>query len=67
MPQDIEQFRADPLDIPSLLKLAVQQLLISDREKVALENPFGLDAYVVVCAFSTFGHFIRFSYHPWLE
>lgn len=32
-----------------------------------LENPFGLDAYVVVCAFSTFGHLIRFSYHHWLE
>ena len=39
------------------------------REKVAqaLENPFGLDAYVVVCAFSTFGYSIRFSYHRWLE
>ena len=39
------------------------------REKItqALANPFGLDAYVAVCAFSTFGHLIRFSYHPWKE
>ena len=39
------------------------------REKVAqaLEIPFGLDAHAVVCAFSTFGHVIRFSYHRWKE
>lgn len=37
------------------------------QEKVvqALENPFGFDAYVVVCSFSTSGHRILFSYHPW--
>jgi hypothetical protein len=36
------------------------------REKVAQarENPFGWDAYVVVCAFSTGGHRIRFTGHP---
>ncbi len=35
------------------------------REKVAqaLLNPFGWDAYVVVCAFSSRGHRIRFSFH----
>ena len=39
------------------------------REKVAqaLEIPFGLDAYAVVCAFPTFGHVIQFSYHRWEE
>jgi hypothetical protein len=36
------------------------------REKVAQaqENPFGWDAYVVVCAFSPVGHRIRLSKHP---
>ncbi|MDE0085460.1 MAG: hypothetical protein OXU23_07090 [Candidatus Poribacteria bacterium] len=35
------------------------------KEKVrqALENPFRLDAYVIVCAFSKPGGLIRFSYH----
>ena len=35
------------------------------REKVtqACANPFGWDAYVVVCAFSATGHRIRFSRH----
>jgi hypothetical protein len=35
------------------------------REKVAQarDNPFGWDAYVVVCAFSTGGHRIRFTRH----
>jgi hypothetical protein len=35
------------------------------REKVAQAtgNPFGWDAYVVVCAFSPEGHRIRFSKH----
>lgn len=35
------------------------------REKTAqaLANPFGWDAYVVVCAFSSQGHRIRFSAH----
>jgi hypothetical protein len=35
------------------------------RQKVsqALANPFGWDAYVVVCAFSADGHRIRFSGH----
>jgi hypothetical protein len=37
------------------------------RQKVAqaLANPFGWDAYVVVCAFSLEGHAIRFSGHRW--
>jgi hypothetical protein len=36
------------------------------REKVAQarDNPFGWDAYVVVCAFSAEGHRIRFTGHP---
>jgi hypothetical protein len=36
------------------------------REKVAQAraNPFGWDAYVVICAFSHAGHRIRFSKHP---
>jgi hypothetical protein len=35
------------------------------REKIsqARDNPFGWDAYVVVCAFSPAGHRIRFSKH----
>jgi hypothetical protein len=39
------------------------------REKVAQarDNPFGWDAYVVVCAFSSAGHRIRFSRHPFQE
>jgi hypothetical protein len=39
------------------------------REKVAqaVANPFGWDAYVVVCAFSSKGHRIRFSAHRWEE
>ena len=39
------------------------------REKVtqARENPFGWDAYVVVCAFSAGGHRIRFTRHPFEE
>jgi hypothetical protein len=36
------------------------------REKIAQarDNPFGWDAYVVICAFSSAGHRIRFSKHP---
>lgn len=36
------------------------------REKVAQArgNPFGWEAYVVVCAFSAGGHRIRFTRHP---
>lgn len=39
------------------------------REKVtqALENPYSLDAYVVVCSFAAAGNRIRFSYHRWKE
>ena len=67
--------RADyrSLDMPSVLEISgtetASELARRHREKVAqaLDNPFGLDAYVVVCAFSSFGHFIRFSYHPWME
>ena len=35
------------------------------REKVkqALNNPFRLDAYVIVCVFSNLEGIIRFSYH----
>jgi hypothetical protein len=36
------------------------------REKLAqaLRNPFGWDAYVVVCLFAASKSRIRFSYHP---
>jgi hypothetical protein len=39
------------------------------RQKVlqAGINPFGWDAYVVVCTFAAAGHRIRFSKHPFLE
>jgi hypothetical protein len=39
------------------------------REKVdqALNNPFGWDAYVVICAFSGAGHRIRFTRHEFEE
>jgi len=39
------------------------------REKVAqaLRNPFGWDAYVIVCAFAAPEHRIRFSAHVWEE
>lgn len=67
--------RADyrSLDIPCVLEISgteiASELTRRHREKVAqaLANPFGLDAYVVVCAFSTFGHLIRLSYHGWEE
>ncbi|MCY3721425.1 MAG: hypothetical protein OXG97_04315 [Candidatus Poribacteria bacterium] len=67
--------RADyrSLDIPCVLEISgteiASELTRRHREKVAqaLANPFELDAYVVVCAFSTFGHLIQFSYHGWEE
>jgi hypothetical protein len=37
------------------------------REKVARDNPWGWDAYVVVCAFSAGGHRIRLTGHPFEE
>jgi hypothetical protein len=39
------------------------------REKVAqaLRNPFGWDAYVVVCLFSPNGHHIRISRHEFVD
>ena len=58
---------------PSVLEISgtetASELTRRHREKVAqaLDNPFRLDAYVVVCAFSSFGNLIRFSYHPWME
>jgi len=38
-----------------------------DKAAQALGNPFGWDAYVIVCAFCGEGHRARFSYHPWEE
>lgn len=38
-----------------------------DKAAQALTNPFGWDACVVVCAFSSEGHRIRFSGHRWEE
>jgi hypothetical protein len=45
------------------------QLERRHREKVAQarDNPFGWDAYVVVCAFSGGGHRIRFTRHVFKE
>ena len=67
--------RADyrSLDMQSVLEISgtetPSELARRHREKIsqALENPFGLDAYVVVCSFSSSGHHIRFSYHRWKE
>ncbi len=67
--------RADyrSLDMQCVLEISgtetVSELARRHREKItqALANPLGLDAYVIVCAFSTFGHLIRFSYHRWEE
>lgn len=63
--------RADyrSLDVPSVLEISgteiSSELTRRHREKVAqaLDNPLGLDAYVVVCGFSKEKHRIRFSYH----
>ncbi len=65
--------RADyrSLDAPSVLEISgtetLSELARRHREKIAqaLENPFGLDAYVAVCGFSDVRHRIRFSYHRW--
>ena len=38
-----------------------------DKAAQSLTNPFGWDACVVVCAFSSEGHRIRFSGHRWEE
>lgn len=48
---------------------SVAELGRRHREKVAqaLRNPFGWDAYVVVCGFATPHHRIRFSAHAWEE
>ena len=67
--------RADyrSLDVPSVLEISgtevPSELTRRHWEKVAqaLANPLGLDAYVVVCAFSADGHRIQFSYHRWRE
>jgi hypothetical protein len=40
---------------------------IGKKVAQALANPFGWQAYVVVCAFSAQGHRIRFSRHPFEE
>jgi hypothetical protein len=67
--------RADyrSLDAPYVLEISgtesPSELARRHREKVAqaLANPLGLDAYIVVCAFSAEGCHIRFSYHRFLE
>jgi hypothetical protein len=42
-----------------------RELARRHRQKIAqaLSNPLGWDAYVVVCAFSSRGHQVRFSFH----
>ena len=67
--------RADyrSLGVPGVLEISgtetLSELARRHREKIAqaLANPLGLDAYVVVCAFSADGHRVRFSYHRWRE
>lgn len=67
--------RADyrSLDVPSVVEISgtesLSELARRHREKVvqALANPLGLDAYIIVCAFSAKGHRIRFSYYRFLE
>lgn len=66
--------RADyrSLDVPSVLEISGTEipsgLARRHSEKIAqaLENPFGLDAYVSVCCFAADRHQVRFSYHPYL-
>lgn len=63
--------RADyrSLDVPSVLEISgttsTGEMSRRHREKIAqaLDNPFGLDAYVVVCGFSQNKHSVRFSFH----
>lgn len=61
------------LEKPAVLEISgtesPAELARRHREKVAqaLENPYNLDAYIVVCSFSAAGHRIRFSYHRWKE
>lgn len=63
--------RADyrSLDVPGVLEISGtetrSEFVRRHREKVAqvLDNPLGLDAYVVVCGFFEDRHRIRFSYH----
>ena len=63
--------RADyrSIDVPSVLEISgtetPSEVAPRHREKIAqaLDNPLGLDAYVVVCGFSEDKHRIRFSYH----
>jgi hypothetical protein len=45
--------------------LTLSELGRRHRKKVAqaLRNPLGWNAYVVVCAFASQGHRIRFSFH----
>ncbi|MCB0126463.1 MAG: hypothetical protein KDE58_29605 [Caldilineaceae bacterium] len=65
--------RADyrSVDVPSVLEISgtesLSEITRRHREKIAqaLENPLGLDAYVVICGFSDEKHRIRFSYHRW--
>jgi hypothetical protein len=67
--------RADyrSLDRPSVLEISGTEILSElarrEREKIAqaVDNPLGLDAYVVVCGFAEDGHRIRFSYHHWKD
>lgn len=67
--------RADyrSLDIPSVLEISgttsISEMTRRHRYKVeqALDNPFGLDAYVVICGFFRDRHKIRFSFHQWAE
>jgi hypothetical protein len=55
--------------VPSVLEISgtesLSELARRHWEKVAqaLASPLSLDAYIVVCAFSTQGHRIKFSFH----
>ena len=67
--------RADyrSLSVPAVLEISGTEVPAElgrrHREKVAQarDNPFGWDAYVVVCAFAAGGHRVRFTGHPFEE
>ncbi len=63
--------RADyrSLSVPAVLEMSGTESLLElnprhrDKAAQAAANPFGWDAYVVVCAFLAEGHRVRFSKH----
>jgi hypothetical protein len=61
---DFRSLRASTvLEISGTESLAELERRHREKTTQALNNPFGWDAYVVVCACSSQGHRIRFSWH----